>query len=39
MFPLYYPDAWSVMVLGALAGAVGIVVRLAVNLRAREETA
>jgi len=39
MFPLYYPDAWSVMVLGALAGAVGIVVRLVVNLGAGKEAA
>jgi CubicO group peptidase (beta-lactamase class C family) len=39
MFPLYYPDAWSVMVLGALAGGVGIIVRLAVNLGARKEAA
>jgi CubicO group peptidase (beta-lactamase class C family) len=39
MFPLYYPDAWSVMVLGALAGGVGIIVHLAVNLGAGKEAA
>jgi hypothetical protein len=39
MFPLYYPDAWSVMVLGAWAGAVRIVVWLVVNLGARKEAA
>ena len=39
MFPLYYPDAWTVMVVGALAGAVGIVVRLVVNLGVGKEAA
>ncbi len=39
MYPIYYPDVWTVMVIGALAGAVGIVVRLVVNLGARIEAA
>jgi hypothetical protein len=39
MFPLYYPDAWSVMVVGALAGAVGVGVRLVVNLGTGKEAA
>jgi CubicO group peptidase (beta-lactamase class C family) len=36
MFPLYYPDAWSVMVAGAFLGALGIVLTLAGNLGPRK---
>jgi CubicO group peptidase (beta-lactamase class C family) len=35
MYSLYWPDVWSVILLGALAGAAGIVVRLAAYLGSR----